>query len=292
MRKRTIWAALLIAIVALGTVLFLADYLDPKKKLLGEAQTAQANGNYALAVEKYGLFLGQYSDSSYWADAFIGKLDSYYGLVSQLITEKKYDEAIRTYFAMSDEYPHLVTSANDTVLKDIPADVLLSWGKEFQPNNETLALRFYDLILQYHPQSSSATEADTAMIGIQIRQCKGGNSLIPYETTFVTLGGKAEIVVINDSPYQMTVLVNGSSVRKVIIKGSPNSGVHYFSPYIEHYNTPSPDANRVTITLNPGRCEIAVIGNGTGAMYDLQFLSADCRVTYSVYVKSSFRGFG
>lgn len=294
MKKRNVWAALFIVILTVGATLVIANYLDPKRALLEEAQTAQANGNYKLAVEKYAAFLDQYSDTSGWADAFIGKLDSYYGWISQLIADKQYDTAVETYLTMANEYPHLVTAKNDSALKDVPADILLRWGKGFQPNNETLALRFYDLILQYHSQSPSASEAEALSVGIEIKHLKDSSEyLAPYETTFVPLGGKAEIVVINDSPYQMTVLVNGSTVKRVTIEGSPNSSTHYFSPYIEHYYAPSPDANKATISLNPGRCEILVVSNATsGAMYSLQFLLADYRVTYCVYIQSTLGRFG
>jgi tetratricopeptide (TPR) repeat protein len=279
----------LVAVVfAVVFVVVIPYVFYPDQTLYYDAQKLVADGNYGAALEKYQVLRDSYPNSYYTLLAFNDTLDCNYAYISSLVADKKYDEALQQYALLLNETSVTWTSPEkDSVLKDIPANVLFDWGTKLKEQNATIALRVYDVIVKYHADSNYTSEADNTIVNMELAIISQGNYSplsSPYSTSSQQLGGKAQLIVINDSPDPLTVYLKGSVTKRVIIEGSPNSTI-IFSPH-EIPLIPLGGGNNATITLEPGTYEMAFKTSGGNGLYGEKYLASDTSYEYWTYVSA------
>ena len=101
------------------------------------------------------------------------------------------------------------------------------------------------------------------------------------------LGGKAELTIVNDTPYKMTILLSGPVTKSITIEASPGSQEYYSAPTSEN---PPESAKRATITLDPGTYKMAAkVDNPTVTSYYGQTtLYENCRYEDWLYIQTSY----
>ncbi len=144
--------------------------------------------------------------------------------------------------------------------------------------------------MKYQPTSEYASQADKAIVDVEVANVATANYSklsSPYSTTPAQLGGNAELVVINDTPYEMYVLLSGPVTKRVVIAASQNSSTYWSSlPSHSQPIGPVPEGiNKATITLQPGTYEIIIKGNEFKGLEGEKTLSADTSYVHWIYVQ-------
>jgi hypothetical protein len=123
--------------------------------------------------------------------------------------------------------------------------------------------------LQYNPGSQYASQAEKARIDTEIAKIaeQGHGALAPPSAVDqAELQGNLKLTIVNDTPYQLTILLSGPTTESINIQASPDSYVRssppssIFSPDSIFYHAPQPpdSAKRETITLESGTYKIAL----------------------------------
>ena len=162
--------------------------------------------------------------------------------------------------------------------------------QNFRENrNTTVAVRLLEALVKYHPDSEYASQANTAIVDIEMANIsteRYSTLSSPYTTTSVQLGGNTELIVINDTPYETAVLIKGPVTKRVVIEASPNSTKYWPFPFDTPLGPPPEAANRATITLQPGTYNIIFKGNeSTRGIYGERTLSGDTQYEHWIYMK-------
>jgi tetratricopeptide (TPR) repeat protein len=242
----------------------------------------QSQKSYSEALEKYQL--ARTSD----AEEAIPKC--YLEWVSQLVAAKEYDEAIQKYSIIIEKYPLTVWASLEkaNVLSDLPADVLFTWATKFQQEKSyDSAMILYETLLLYYPESQYASQAEKASIDTQIAIiAEGIHGVLPPlpPPTPQQLEGKAELTIINDTPYTLTVLLSGPTTKSIIIQASPGSHEYWLGPF----SGPPDDAMRDGITLEPGvyRMVAKVDETGVTPYYGEITLNGDSQYDDWFYIRT------
>lgn len=256
-------------------------------------QTLQNQRNYAEAVEKY-LLVNSTKYTWIWGKARDEAIpECYYQWVCQLIAAKQYAEAAEKYSIISENCSSTIWASPEKALVfgDLPEDVLFNLAKQLQQEGSyTGALRLYEILLQNNPTSQFASEAEKAKIDIVLAQIAEGEHGSLPQAQFKNvgeLGGKAELTVVNDTPYKMTILLSGPEAKSITIEASSGSYEYWIPPSSED---PPQYANRAIIALDPGEYKMAaqVDKPTVTSYYGQTFLSEDCRYQDWLYIKTSF----
>jgi len=247
-------------------------------------QYLQSQKNFSGAMEKYQFIVDTNAFSNqYQSQAKEAIPSCYYEWVSQLVTAKEYDEAIQEYRIILEKYPLTVWASSEkaNVLKDVPADVLFTSATKLQQEKSyDIAIRLYETLLQFNPGTQYASQAEEAKIDTEIAKiAEQEHGYLPPPPVIAQgeLKGKAELTIVNDTPYQLTIFLSGPITKSIIIQASPDSYVRssppssIFSPDSIFYHAPQPpeSAKRETITLESGTYKMAakVDDPGTNPFY-------------------------
>ena len=254
--------------------LYLLDMHDYSQDLAREAMascycewatTLTEAGNYEEALEKYNLIIEEYSEYSY-AYEYTSEAEKRipgcsHGLASNLIEEERFEEALQRYSTVLEEYPDSgwASEENSTMLKDVPADVLFDSAAQFKEDGKyNTAIMLYKAVANYHPDSVYAHDAANAAIDTEIEKIyeeQHGTLPPPSTKTEKKLGGDCEVTIVNDIPYELTILISGPANMSITIAASPGSTIRGIPPL--SFAEPPEAAERVTITIPPGDYRVA-----------------------------------
>ena len=156
-------------------------------------------------------------------------------------------------------YSGWASEENSTLLKDIPADVLFDSAAQYKEAEKyNTAIMLYKSVAKYHPDSVYAYDAANLAITTEIEKIyKDQHGILPqpYEAAKKKLGGKCEVEIINDTPYELTILISGPTNMSITIKASPGSTIRILPPF--SWQQPPVEAERQTITILPGHYRVA-----------------------------------
>ena len=222
-------------------------------------------GNYQEALERYSLIIDEYSEYPYPAESASKAEDRipgcYYSWASDLIAEGRYPEGLEKYSKLLEEFPYsgLASEGNSTLLRDMPAELLFNSAAEFKEAEKyNTAIMLYRAVANYHPESVYADDATNAAIDTEIEKIykeEHGTLPPPYASTGKHLGGKCEVTIVNDVPYELTILISGPTNMSITIHASPGSTIRIIPPL--SWAEPPEAAERATITIPPGEYRIA-----------------------------------
>ncbi|MCW3999019.1 MAG: outer membrane protein assembly factor BamD [Candidatus Bathyarchaeota archaeon] len=293
MKKRytIVTIVLVAAIVFVGVVFVIEPYfLNPDQTLYNEAKRLQSEGKYSEALTKYQSLQSNYPSSYYAVISYDEVLNCRYLCISSSISDKNYDAAQQQYTQLLSSYSVAVaTVERDIVLKDMPPEVLYAWAKTLETQNATLSIRVYGALVKYYPDSQYTSEAETTIINLELEKISQQGKFIDfsssaYHTIPTQLNGKTQVTVINDSPHPLTVYLKGSVTKMVVIDASPNSSINILNPNdLLGIMKAREQANRVTITLDPGTYEMALRTNASKGMYGTATFSGDMTYEYCFY---------
>lgn len=284
MRKKFLVILILLAVVTvavLAVVLVdpITDMLYPARGLYETALEFYEKKDHGSAIEKAEMLISQYPDSVYASKAKEVLPSWYYEWALALTKEGKFDEALQKYWIVLEEYteyaavywsimvrdadleqPPVVTGDMEgTLLTDIPADVLFNSAAQLSEAEEyDKAIMLYNWVVWYHPESRYATDADKAAIETEIEKIykeEHSTFSLPMETK-KELGGICEVTIINDSPYELIVLLSGPATMSITIDASPNSDIKSWA-FIPSLSQPPEAAERETFTLAFGNYKVA-----------------------------------
>jgi len=212
------------------------------------ARLLQNEGKYEEAIEKY--------ETSGLEEANEAISECHYLWAQRLREENKYDEALEKYVIVINDYPNTVWASweKGEILKPVPAEHLYKYAEKLGVSES--ALRLYQAILDYHPQSDYITGTEKAMVDIGIALImEGEHGIIPPATSegTVAAGGTAVIEVRNGTPYTLLVLFKGPDTKVVYLKPDPDAVEYGILPFggITEYT-------EQTIKLSPGAYQIGV----------------------------------
>jgi len=289
-RAYTVLAGVTVTVAFLLVFVFVVEpyFLNPDKTLYNNAISLQNQGNYAAAIEKFQTLEDTYPSSYYAVICFNDSFNCNYQYISSLIADEKYPEAQLQYVQLLDEYPiTYATPERDSVLKDMPASVLFDWAENVQSQNVTVALRVYDVAVKYHPGTNYATDAETAIVNLQLEKIaaegKSADFSTPYQKSAKALDGNAQLTVVNDSPYPMEVFLKGETTQRIIIEGSPNSTTLFPNDLLGQIRSRE-QANRASVTLAQGTYEMAVKTNMSRGMYGAVTFPGNTEYEYIFYL--------
>ena len=206
----------------------------------------QGEGKFQEAIEKY--------KTSGLKEAKEMLPECYYLWVQQLCEEHQYDEALGKYVTIIKDYPDSDWASweKGEILKPVPAKYLCDCAVELGVS-ET-AMRLYQAILDYHPESDYIAAAQKAMVDIGIALIMAGeHGTLPPATSkgSITAGGTAVIEVRNGTPYTLVVLFKGPETKVVYLRPDPDAEEYFIRPFggITEYT-------EETIKLSPGEYQI------------------------------------
>jgi tetratricopeptide (TPR) repeat protein len=229
----------------------------------------QSQNNFTGAISKYQSAIdAPYSEYRSQAREAIG--ECCYEWVSQLVAAEKYEEAIEKYLVLIEKHASTswASSEKADVLSDIPPDVLFTCATNLQQNKSyDGAIRLYETLLLYHPESELATEAEKARIETEIAKiAEGEHGYLPPPPALTPqqLEGQVEYEIVNDTPYTLTVLLSGPTTRSLILVTQASE----------------------TITLEPGDYKVAakVDALGVTPYYGETTLLGDYRYESRFYI--------
>lgn len=229
------------------------------------AADLEEQGRFEEALEKYGLVVDNYSSYPY-PDDYVSKAEEskpgcYYEWVSSLISEGRYDEALDKYSLLLDEYPDSEYASEEAsgILGGVPSGVLYAFASRYRDAEDyDLAIILYKAVTNFSPGSAEGRDAERAAIETEIEKIyreKHGELPPPCKEADKELGGNCELVVINDTPYELTVLMKGPETRSIVVDASPNSSIRVIPPMV--FQRPPPEAERTKTILIPGSYEVA-----------------------------------
>jgi tetratricopeptide (TPR) repeat protein len=241
-------------------------------------QDLESQDNYGEALEKYQAIV-DIDEFYYPSGSNLSLMEEaipqcYYRWVAQLVAAEQYSEAIQKYSLLLRDYSYSMWASSEKadVLKNIPDDALFTFAKQYhqQMSYET-AIRLYEVLLQYYPESRYASEAEKAKIEAEIAQIAGqehGNLPPPSELPSEEPEEDAEYTITNDTSYVLTVLFSGPTTRSVIL---------------------SPHATE-TITLEPGAYRVAAKVSDPSVIpyYGEETLSGSTHYESSFYIRTTF----
>jgi tetratricopeptide (TPR) repeat protein len=137
MKKKFVIFAVILIIVAILVAYYVMRPVDPAQALYGEANSLQAQGNYSVAIEKYGTLINQFPNSSYAESARKIRLpECYYNWSLTLEKQTKYGEAIEKYQILH-TYPEsdLPEDVNCSTIEKREVSCYIGWAWKLQ--NET-----------------------------------------------------------------------------------------------------------------------------------------------------------
>jgi tetratricopeptide (TPR) repeat protein len=181
---------------------------------------------YTKAIEKYQMSIDSYY-SEYKVQSREAISECFREWITDLVAIHDYDNAIETYVMVVENYTtsesvwDWARSEEVDVLSDIPDNVLFTWAKRLQQEESYYgAIGLYGTLLRYYPESQYTSEAEKAKIDTEIAQISAGQHgylppAIPQNPE--ELEGKAELTIINDTSYKLTVLLSGPTTRSVIL---------------------------------------------------------------------------
>ena len=210
------------------------------------ARLLQSEGKYEEAIEKY--------ETSSLREAEEALPECYYLWAQQLQEEHQYDEALEKYVIILNDYldTDWASWEKGEILSAIPAEYLYNQAAKLGVSES--ALRLYQAILDYHPQSDYITGTKKAMVDIGIALImEGEHGIIPPATSegTVAAGGTALIEVRNGTPYTLLLLFKGPDTEVVYLKPDPDAKEYGILPFggITEYT-------EETIKLRPGAYQI------------------------------------
>ena len=238
-------------------------------------QDLENQNNYAEALEKYQAIMEideYYFSISQSQEETIPQC--YYEWVTYLVATNEYDEAIQKYSVIQKDYEFSVWASSEkvNVLRDVPDDVLFYWATRFrQENSYDTAIRLYEVIIQYCPRSEYVTQAEEAKIETEIAEiAEQEHGYLPPSSPISSeeLGGDVEYTISNDTPYTLTVLLSGPSIRSVTISAGGTK----------------------TITLEPGIYETAAKVDDPTVIpyYGTDTLIGDTQYEVSFYISTTW----
>ena len=180
--------------------------------------------------------------------------ECYYLWAQRLCEEHRYDEALEKYVIIIEDYPDSDWALweKGEILKPVPAEYLYDYATGLGVSES--AIRLYQTILDYHPESSYIADTEKAMVEIGIALIMVGEyGTLPPATRegSVTAGGTAVIELRNGTPYTLLVLFKGPDTKVVYLKPDPDAKEYFILPYggITEYT-------KETINLTPGVYQI------------------------------------
>ena len=178
----------------------------------------QGEGKFQEALEKY--------KASGFPGAKEMMPECYYRWAQQLQEEGQYAEALEKYITIISDYPDSDWASweKGEILKPVPPEYLHDCAAELGVSEA--ALRLYQAILDYHPESDYLAAAQKAMVDIGIALIMGGEyGTLPPATSegSITAGGTAVIEMRNGTPYTLLVLFKGPETRVVYLGPDPDA---------------------------------------------------------------------
>ncbi len=180
--------------------------------------------------------------------------ECYYLWAQRLCEEHQYDEALEKYVIIIEDYPDSDWALweKGEILKPVPPEYLYDYATGLGVSES--ALRLYQTILDYHPESSYIADTEKAMVEIGIALIMVGEyGTLPPATRegSVTAGGTAVIELRNGTPYTLLVLFKGPDTKVVYLKPDPDAKEYFILPYggVTEYT-------KETINLTPGAYQI------------------------------------
>lgn len=235
------------------------------KVYLGWAASLEEQGGYQEAIEKYSLIIEEYAEYPYpgeiASEAEHRIPGCYYGWASNLMFEAKYQEGLQKYSKLLEDHPDSgwASEDNSTLLSDLPADLLFDSAAEFKEADKyNTAIMLYKAVAKYHPESIYAHDAANAAIDAELEKIyreKHGTLPPPYTAGKKRLGGDCEVTIVNDTPYELTILISGPANMSITIEASPGSTVRVIPPI--SWQEPPQHAERATMTIPPGDYRVA-----------------------------------
>ncbi len=229
------------------------------------ASSLEGEERFEEALEKYGLIVSNYSSYPYPGD-YASQAEErmpgcYYDWASSLIGEGRYDEGLEKYSVVLEEYPDSDYASDEAagILGDVPPDILYGAASKCREAEEyDTAIMLFKGVADYSLDPDVARDAEKAAIETEIERIykeKHGELPSPRKETDKDLGGDCELTVINDTPYELTILMSGPETRSIVIRASPNSSIKVLPPM--GFQRPPQEAERATLTLKPGSYDVA-----------------------------------
>lgn len=240
----------------------------------------QSEGKFQEAIEKYK------------ASGFPGAKEMipecYYCWAQQLCEEGQYAEALEKYVTIIEDYPDSDWASweKGEILKPVPPEFLYDYAVELGISES--AMRLYQSILDYHPESDYLVAAQKAMVDIGLALIMQGDyGTLPPATSegSIAAGDTAVIEVRNGTPYMLIVLFKGPETRVVYLKPDPDAKEYFILPFggITKYT-------KETIKLIPGEYQIGarVSNTSIAPWYGTDNLQGNEQYSQIFYIRVTF----
>lgn len=288
-------AAAVAAAISLGVLVssFVLPALpNPARDLYLRARDLQRSGQYGSAIAGYEEVLERYPESRYTYEAAEAIPACYQEWAAHLIAIGEYGEGVQRYCTLVEEYGESPQASPERadMLGDVPAEILLEWASKMESEGSyECALRLCDAILRYHSGSPQAPEAERIRVRIEISLIRGeshGELPPPVESSPTQLGGRVKVRIRNDTPYRLTVLLEGPTTLSLTIEASPGSSEYFVVP---PRACPAGVMER-TIFVEPGTYEVAVRVNdpNVSPYYGTWTLEPDTEYVSCFYILTTF----
>ena len=226
------------------------------KPLLAESYAAWADqlfkeGNRGEAIGKYGLVLAQFAGTDA-AVATRSTLDGWYGQATQALAENRHCDALpilRDFAAANALYASEARGS-------LPKALYQCGLANYDAGQFTTAIRLYEELISNHPSSSLVSRARSALVDARVADLMGGETgeLPPPQVSGSAPAGTARVVISNDSPERLEILLSGPGSKSQVIAQCDTCEKYFgIGPVFCPEKGP-----RVTIDMVPGTYKVVV----------------------------------
>ncbi|MFZ5918572.1 MAG: tetratricopeptide repeat protein [Chloroflexota bacterium] len=212
-------------------------------------QLAQA-GEYALAVDKLQIVLEEFSGTQMAAQAETELADLFTAAGQKLNANSPCDAApILAAFAAGDS--SWAAEANALM----PQAFYGCGQAEHRAERYATAITAYETLIANYPNSPLIPEAQAALVDARVAdiEAKGTSELPPPQRSGSAPAGVAEVVISNDSPEQLEVLLSGPGSQSLTMEKCGPCQTYFVAPLSCPEKGP-----QATVTLTPGRYKVVV----------------------------------